>query len=189
MPLCCFAACNAAPPPATTLHASMRGGFKGCEPLSAGAVFPALAVSCRSMARCGAKASRQAKQKHRAPVRALRRLAACRQRAAAGAVPRAGGGDSRAGADVLPRWHKAASRQKRRARLLMSGLLSGGARACTRAFAEPGGLSLGRAAPCRSLQNAAKASRALSAASHCASSCDAGSGLAGGGNASGTAAE
>ena len=184
MPLCCFAACNAAPPPATTLHASMRGGFKGCEPLSAGAVFPALAVSCRSMARCGAKASRQAKQKHRAPVRALRRLAACRQRAAAGAVPRAGGGDSRAGADVLPRWHKAASRQKRRARLLMSGLLSGGARACTRAFAEPlafpgAGSAMQKLAKC--LEGVAGAVRSQLQSYRMRA--------AGGGNATGTAAE
>ena len=164
----------------------MRGGFKGRKPLSAGAVFPALAVSCRSRARFGAKASGQAKQKHRAPVRALRRLAVLRQRAAAGAVLRSGGGDQRAGADVLPRWHKAASRQKQRAQRLMSALLS----------AEQGRvlapllscwLPLGRAAPGRSLQSAF--GRPLRCPHPATELQDEDGGLEGGGNASGRAAE
>ena len=123
---------------------------------------------------------------HRAPLRALLRLAVLRQRAAAGAVPRAGGGDQRADADVLPRWHKAASRQKHCARLLMSALLS----------AEQGRvlapllsrwLPLGRAAPFRSLQSAF--GRPLRCPHPATELQDEDGGLAGGGNASGRAAE
>jgi len=69
-------------------------------------LYTASAAPCHRLARSGAKA------KHRAPMRALRRLAACRQKAAAGTVLRAGGGAQRACADVLLR--RAPSRQQAR---------------------------------------------------------------------------
>ena len=73
---------------------SMLAGSRGANP------FRHLLYSASAAAWPAApqKQSCKARQK-----RALRRLAACRQRAAAGAVHRSGGGDSRACADVLLR--------------------------------------------------------------------------------------
>lgn len=88
-----------------------RGCVQGAQaPFSMGRYSPPLLFLAGAGPASAQKPGRQASSVHRAPVRALRRLrrlAACRQRAAAGAVLRSGGGDQRAGADVLPRGHKA----------------------------------------------------------------------------------
>lgn len=67
------------PHPATTLHAAIRAGSRGASPFRHW-LYSASAASFRGRARYGAKASGQAKQKHRAPVRYSAAVAATQER-------------------------------------------------------------------------------------------------------------